>query len=459
MAESHLPDALAGLKLQRDVDFERDSARGGGDDAVATLVVYGDYLCPYCREVRLVLAELRRTLGKQLIYAFRQFPNERIHPGAQFLASAAIAAGAQGRFWPMHDWIYAQDLPIADEQVFAFAAPIGVDADLFRLDVASDATRGRIDEDIADGIANGVTGTPTFFIDGLRYDGAWDFHSMLEALQLPVAAQVQRSARVFASLPASAGIVLLLAAVAAIACANTSIAPYYHALMNSAFSVGPPGRAVSMTVGAWCSEGLLAFFFLLVGLEIRREITVGALTNPRVALLPVLAAVGGVIVPAAVYLAISMQATAHGWSVPTATDVAFTLGILALLGKRIPVALRVFIAALAVVDDILSMVTLAIFYPRAFEIDGVIASVAAVAVLYALNRARVYVGWPYALVAGVLWISLHVSGIHAALAGVLLAAFLPTRPAPDVAPLLAQAATALDALQKAEADGVRGTAK
>jgi NhaA family Na+:H+ antiporter len=460
MADEQLPDALAGLRLQREIDFERDNIRGGGsDEGVAHLVVYGDYLCPYCRGIRGVLAELRKTLGKRLVYAFRQFPDDRSHPGAQFLASAAIAAGLQDRFWPMHDWIYEQDLPIAPEQVFAFATSIGLDGERFRRDVDAEPTRARIGEDVQEGIANGVTGTPTFFVDGIRYDGAWDFHSMLEALQQPVAAQVERSARVFASLPASAGIVLLLAAVAALICANTSIAPYYRTLMDAAFSIGPPGKAVSMTVGEWFSEGLLAFFFLLVGLEIRREVTVGALTNPRAALLPVLAAIGGVIVPAGVYLAINTHATAPGWSVPTATDVAFTLGILALLGERIPVALRVFIAALAVVDDILSMLTLAIFYPHAFEIDGLFAGAAAVAALFALNRARVYIGWPYAIVAAALWISLHVAGIHAALAGVILAAFLPTRPAPNVAPLLAQAATALDALQRTEDDIVGGTGR
>ena len=157
MVDPQAPDALAGLKLRREVDFERDNTRGGSDDDAVSLVVYGDYLCPYCREVRFVLAELRKTLGKRAVYVFRQFPDERTHPGAQFLASAAIAAGRQDRFWPMHDWIYAQDLPIANEQVFAFAASIGLDEDRFRTDLESDPTRERIDEDVAEGIANGVT--------------------------------------------------------------------------------------------------------------------------------------------------------------------------------------------------------------------------------------------------------------------------------------------------------------
>ncbi|MGO4839329.1 Na+/H+ antiporter NhaA, partial [Rhizobiaceae sp. 2RAB30] len=141
---------------------------------------------------------------------------------------------------------------------------------------------------------------------------------------------------------------------------------------------------------------------------------------------------------------------AQGWSVPTATDIAFTLGILALLGPRVPTSLRVFVAALAVVDDVLSVLTLAIFYPKGFAAGWLLASFLAVIVLLILNRWRVYVTWPYLVVSTVLWVSLLGAGVHGALAGIFLAAFLPTRPTPAAAPLLAQAATALAALEHAE---------
>ena len=440
-----------GLTLRRPVDPQRDHTRGGGaDERVVSLVLYGDYLCPYCRRLRHVLARLRETLGPRLVYVFRHFPSEHAHPGAEFLSLAAEAAGAQGRFWEMHDWLYAQELPISPEKVFAFAESLRLDMARFRSDIESKATRDHVHDDIVDGRHNGVTGTPTIFIDNIRYDEAWDFYSMLEALQRPIAAQVQRSARVFASLPASGGFVLLLAAAAALFCANTPLAPYYRMFMDSSFGIGPAGSVVSMTIGEWFSEGLLAIFFLLVGLEIRREVTSGALVDPKAAILPVVAAVGGVLAPAAIYLALNSGPTAPGWSVPTATDVAFTLGILALLGDRVPLSLRVFVAALAVVDDILGMLTLAIFYPRAFEATWLLAAALATLAMFALNRARVYVGWPYALVAAALWLALHASGVHAALAGVILAAFLPTRPTPAAGPLLAQAATALAALEHRE---------
>jgi len=441
------------FRLQRAIDPGRDHVRGGrASDSVVSVVVYGDYLCPYCRRLRHVLDRLRQALGERLAYVFRHFPNERAHPGATFIARATEAAARQGRFWEMHDRLYEEEPQISEEQVFEIAAALGLDMEQFRRDLDSDEARRRVDDDLAEGRRNGVTGTPTIFVDGIRYDGAWDFYSMLEALERPVGALVKRSARVFASLPASGGLVLILAAAAALLGANTALAPYYRLLIESSFSIGPPGGLLTLTVGAWFSEGLLAFFFLLVGLEIRREMTAGALADRRAALLPVIAAVGGCLAPAAIYLALNPGPTAPGWSVPTATDIAFALGILALLGERVPVGLRVFVAALAVVDDILSMLTLAIFYPHAFEAMWLLAGGAAVALLFALNRGRVYAGWPYAVITVALWLSLHAAGVHAALAGVFLAAFLPTRPAPAAGPLLAQAATALAALEHVETE-------
>ena len=451
MAEESGAAASVTVKLQRAVDPARDYLRGGRTpDRAVSLVAYGDFLCPYCRRLKQVLVRLRHALGERLAYVFRHFPNERAHPGAHFMARAAEAAAQQGRFWDMHDYLYDQEPPLSEKQVLAFASGLGLDMERFRRDLESDETRRRVDEDLSEGRRNGVTGTPTLFIDGLRYDGAWDFYSMLEALERPVAVQVQRSARVFASLPASAGLALILAAAAALLCANTAVAPYYRLFIESSFNIGPAGGALSLTVGAWFSEGLLAFFFLLVGLEIRREMTAGALTDWRAALLPVIAAMGGGIVPAAIYLALNPGPTAPGWSIPTATDIAFALGILALLGERVPVGLRVFVAAFAVVDDIFSMLTLAVFYPHAFEASWLLAGAVAVTLLLALNRARVYRSWPYAVTTVALWFTLHAAGVHAALAGVFLAAFLPTRPAPAAGPLLAQAATALAELEQAE---------
>jgi NhaA family Na+:H+ antiporter len=443
--------AGSAVRLLRVVDRQRDRIRGDGSaPGAVSLVLYGDYLCPYCRRFGQVIRRLRETLGDRFVYVFRHFPNEDAHPGAIFAARAAEAAGEQGEFWQMHDRLYGAEPSLGRTEVLDIAQSIGLDMARFESDLESERIAARVEEDRADGRRNGVTGTPTYFINGLRYDGAWDFYSILEALELPVAVRVHRSARVFASLPAAGGLVLLFAAVVALVCANTALAPYYQSFMESSFNIGPPGNQLSLTTGGWLSEGLLAIFFLLVGLEIRREIMVGALAELRAVVLPVVAAIGGVVVPALIYLALNRGSAAVGWAVPTATDIAFTLGILALMGDRVSPGLRVFVAALAIVDDVISVVTLGIFYPREISSIWLAGCGSAVVLLLVLNRARVRAGWPYAVIGVLLWLSLHATGVHAALAGILLAAFLPTRPAPAAGPLLAQAATALAELEYAE---------
>ena len=439
------------LRLRRPVDPGRDHVRGGGDDP-AVLLIYGDYLCPYCRRLRAVIERLRHAMGDRMAYVFRHFPNEHAHPGADFASEAAEAAARQGKFWEMHDALYGREPPLTHDHVVEAAREIGLDMDRFARDLADPELRKPIEADLADGRVNGVTGTPTIFVDGQRYDGAWDFYSLLEALERPVASRVQRTARAFANLPASAGLVLLLAAALALVCANTPLAPTYRALVGARFGVGGDGGVLMLSFADWISEGLLTIFFLLVGLEIRREMTSGAFTDRRAIALPVLCAIGGTLAPAAIYLALNQGPTAAGWSAPTSTGIAFALGILAVLGRHAPVGLKVFVAALAVVDDIISVLILAIFYPQGFLPGWLAASAGAVLIMIALNRSRVYAGWPYLVATVALWLTLHAAGVDAALAGVLLAAFLPTRPAPAAAPLLAQAATALAALEHAQSD-------
>ena len=238
MAAEHA--SAAGTRLKRAVDLERDHVRGNdAGDGVVYMVVYGDYLCPYCRALFRVLAQLRVTLGSSLVYVFRHLPNERAHPGAELLARGSEAAAAQDRFWEMHDWLYEQQPPISAPQMLAFVQGIGLDGDQFLKDIQGEEAQARVKDDLSEGRENGITVTPTVYIDGIRYDDAWDFHSLLEALRRPIASQVKRSARAFADLPASAGLILLLSAVAALICANTPVAPYYHALMDASFSIGP----------------------------------------------------------------------------------------------------------------------------------------------------------------------------------------------------------------------------
>jgi NhaA family Na+:H+ antiporter len=443
------------LKLLRAVDPESDHLRGAWSDEAVVLVGYEDFLCPFCRRLRPVVRRLRETLGDRLVYVFRHFPKEHAHPGATLAARASEAAALQGRFFEMHDAIFDRELPIGRPELLELAEAVGLDRSRFEADLDSEAVHARVERDVEDGRENGVTGTPTLFVDALRYDGAWDYHSMLEALERPVAAQVHRSARAFASLPTSAGLILLLTALLAIFCANTPLAPLYQGAMNAHLAIGPVGSMLSLTTREWLSEGLFTIFFLIVGLEIRREMTTGALTSRRAALLPLLAAMGGVVTPALVYLALNQGASARGWPIPTATDVAFSLALLALLGDRIPSSLRVFVAALAVADDVLSIVTLALFFPSGFAPMYAPAVAVSLLALFGLNRARVYARWPYVLATVATWLSLHALGVDAALAGVLLAVAVPARPPPAPGPLLGQAANALAALDQAESEARR----
>jgi NhaA family Na+:H+ antiporter len=444
--------AVTERRLLRPVDRRRDHVRGPAtaQRGQVTVVIYGDYLCPFCRRLRPVLTRLREALGDRLAYAYRQFPNERVHPGAEFMSLVAEAAARQGKFWQMHDALYDQTQPLTEAISLKLAAELRLDMRKFRRDLEDPKLRKRVDADLADGRRNAVTATPTIFVDGVRYDGAWDFYSMLEALEQPVGARVQRTARAFANLPTSAGLVLLLAAAAALALANSPAAGIYAQFVGARIAIGPVGGAMSLSVGEWTSEGLLAIFFLIIGLEIRREMSAGSLSNPKAAAAPVIAALGGILAPAAIYLALNPGPTAAGWSAPSDTGIAFTLGVLAVFGARASASLKVFVAAYAVADDLFAILILAIFYPHNLHPEWLIASGAAVALMFVLNRWRIYAGWPYLAATVALWTSLHLAGIEGALSGVALAAFLPTRPAPSASPLLAQAATALAELEQAE---------
>src|SRR6185437_15098274 len=187
-------------RLVRAILALRDYIRGGGaGGGRLTILIYGDFLCPYCRRLRHVLDRLRGALGERMAYVFRHFPNERAHPGAELLSIGAEAAARQGRYWEMHDALYGKEPPIDESALLEIAASLGLDMGRFTEDLRDSALRRRVEEDLADGRRNGVTGTPTIFIDGVRYDGAWDFHSMLEALEQPVGARVHRTARAFAN--------------------------------------------------------------------------------------------------------------------------------------------------------------------------------------------------------------------------------------------------------------------
>ena len=227
---------------------------------------------------------------------------------------------------------------------------------------------------------------------------------------------------------AAGGYVLMAAAALALVVANSPLAPAYFAALHE--SLGP------MSVQHGINDGLMALFFLLVGLEIKREVLDGQLSKAADVLLPGAAALGGVIVPAAIYLAFNLKHSDSiaGWAIPSATDIAFALGVLALMGPRVPTSLKVFLTAIAIMDDLAAIVIIALFYTAQLHWLALAGAGIVLLALIALNRLKVLVLWPYLLLGAALWGLVLKSGIHATLAGVALALTIPLR-ADDHSPL------------------------
>jgi NhaA family Na+:H+ antiporter len=253
----------------------------------------------------------------------------------------------------------------------------------------------------------------------------------------------------------AAGVMLLVMSVIAILLENSPIGPAFARLWEVPFAMSLGGNVIAMPLRDWINHGLLSIFFLVVGLEIKREFTVGRLSTRRAAAFPVAAALGGMTAPALIYLAlIPAGPLMQGWGVPIGTDTAFAVALLIMLGDRIPIELRVFLTAAVVVDDLVSIAVVALFYTRELHLDFLAASVFVIAAIAMLNRIGVYRPLPYAILGIVLWFFLHDAGIHATLAGVVLAILTPTRPPADLLALMAQAETIVHAEMKTSEEAV-----
>jgi NhaA family Na+:H+ antiporter len=234
--------------------------------------------------------------------------------------------------------------------------------------------------------------------------------------------------------------------VLAVAIASSPFGHAFEELWEQDFGFQLGEHGYRMSLRHWVNDGLLTVFFLLVGLEIKRELTVGHLANRRAAALPIAAAIGGMAVPALLYrLVIPSGPWSMGWGVPMATDTAFAVALIVMMGRRVPVELRIFLTAAAIVDDIGAIVVVALFYSGDLDIAYLGAAAAVTVALWWLNRAGVYRTSPYLLLGLVLWFCVHEGGLHATLAGVVLAVFIPTRPPPNYRALMTQADTILAA--------------
>jgi NhaA family Na+:H+ antiporter len=248
----------------------------------------------------------------------------------------------------------------------------------------------------------------------------------------------------------TSGILLMLCAVVALVIANSPLAEGYEHVLHTEVTVGGGELVLRMSLHHWINDGLMALFFFIVGLELKRELLVGELADLKMAALPIAAAIGGMVLPALFYILLNQQGVeARGWGIPMATDIAFALGTLALLGKRVPPALLTFLVALAIVDDLGAVVVIALFYTAEINLLALGAAIGILLLLIALNRGGIRRVLPYGLLGILLWLALLKSGVHATLAGVFLAFTIPMKPKLDTERFLANARGLLDEIQTA----------
>ena len=233
----------------------------------------------------------------------------------------------------------------------------------------------------------------------------------------------------FFKLEAASGLVLLFAAIIALIISNSNFSDLYFSTLNEYLFLGVNEFGLKLTVIHWINDALMAIFFFFVTLEIKREFLQGELSNIKQALLPIIAAVGGMLIPALVYIFINFgdSETLNGWAIPSATDIAFSLGVLSLLGKRVPLSLKVFLTALAIIDDLGAIVIIALFYSGDLSIKYLSLMLLAFIILLVINKFNIKKFLPYLIVGVFLWDFTHNSGIHATIAGVLLAMTIPHR--------------------------------
>ncbi|WP_455375934.1 Na+/H+ antiporter NhaA [Kaarinaea lacus] len=233
----------------------------------------------------------------------------------------------------------------------------------------------------------------------------------------------------FFKLESAGGILLILAAAIALVCANTPLQTYYNLLLDTPVEIRIGTFGIAKPLLLWINDGLMAIFFFLVGLELKRELLEGELSDKRNIILPGVGAIGGMAVPALIYLYFNSDEpeAMRGWAIPTATDIAFALGVLTLLGSRVPTSLKVFLTSLAIFDDIGAIIIIAVFYTAKISELALIVVACCLPVLFYLNRRNVESKSVYVMVGLVMWVALLKSGVHATLAGVVLAMFIPLK--------------------------------
>lgn len=435
-------------KLEVPVDASRDHVLGS-PEAELTLLEYGSYTCQNCHAAHEVIADLRDRFGDRMRYVFRHRPIADDGTAQRAAELAEYAAATTGKFWPVHDALMHRGPAFTPEDFEQIASEFDLPPHDESTAAAAQAAERRVREDAESARGSGGIISPTFFINERRYEGPWDESTLAEAMLGTLGHRLHAATVALVRWAPSAGLLLLVMSILAVVLANSALGPAFDALWKTSFAFQFDGRAFSMSLLDWVNHGLLTIFFLVVGLEIKREFTVGRLATRRAAALPVVAAFGGMVVPSLIYLLVvpSGPLTA-GWGVPIATDTAFAVALIVLLGDRVPIELRVFLTAAVILDDLVAIAVIALFYSDSISIHFLLIAGAVTGLLMALNRWGIYRSLPYVLLGVILWICLHQAGLHATLAGVILAIVTPTRPPANLRALMAQADAVIEAETK-----------
>jgi NhaA family Na+:H+ antiporter len=403
-----------------------------------TLVQYGSYACRSCHAVHDVVEGLRSRFGDRMRYVFRHLPGAGNEDAVRAAELAECAAETIGRFWEVHEALMERGPSFAPGDFGRIAREFDLPPADAAHEPAFAAAQARVREDVESARRSGAQVTPTFFINGQRYLGTWDESSLADAMLGSLGHRIQAAAFEFVRWGPSSGLLLGLATVLALVLSNSLVGPAFLSWWNTSSGFQWGTSTFALTLLDWVNHGLLTIFFIVVGLEIKREFTVGHLATFRSGTLPVIAAMGGILLPAIIYASISPPGLRHGWGIPIGTDTAFAVALIVLLGDRVPVELRVFLTAAVIIDDIVAIAVIAFFYTGAIHTAYLLAGGAATVLMIFLNRAGVYGALPYAVCGVVLWFFLHEAGLHATLAGVILAVLVPTRPPANLKALLAQ---------------------
>jgi len=392
------------------------------------LVGYRDFKKKLSEDAVQSIQESLNEYGDSVKIEFKYYPDIETKPSVFYAAKAVIAAEKQAKSDEIYMALAGIKSEYSESIILKTVQNHGLDMDRFKEDYASEEVETRLRDDIKAAKKSGINVFPGITINGEPYLGAWDGYALKEAIKKRGARRIQLAIESFFSWGASGAMVLIVATIAALIVVNSGYHQLYEHWLELKVGFKFATFEFIQSREVWVNDFFMAIFFLVIGLEIKKEVIDGELSDMKKAAMPVIGAIGGMLVPAMLYVLVNAGTdTINGWGIPMATDIAFTLGLMALLGKRVPIALKVFISALAVADDLGAILVIALFYGHGFHLLPFILSILIVGVMYILNRNKVFNLSLYLVLGVLLWALIFQSGLHATIAGVITAMLIPHR--------------------------------